>query len=481
MIPSVNITEISAGLSVLPAGAKTVAIAGPSTTGPFAEPIALGMVADVRKTFGRGPMAEAAALHAAKGIVPVCCRTAATTNGTAILNSGITGTSVPTLGENAAPTDDCHIRIRFKTGGVRGTVGITYQVSYNGGIAEDGYGPVTALGTDPAITLPPAEIGTVVVSLAAGTILAGDYVEIITTAPAPVALDLTAAYDALGRNGLKWNQLLVATPMTSALFAATNTAMTAWIQTGRRAWWVGNAALPTPSQTIPQYLTAQRAIFDSLDTSFGAVGFGDSWQSSALTSREQLRPISYGASARLAAVKDHVDIAQRNLGSLGTRILDSRGNVVRYDETSWPGADDARFMSCRRWAGKAGVFINNPRLLTQTGALIEFIQHRRVANLAQSLLDEYFADALSQPVLVDRKTGFILDVEAKRIEDNAVTYVMSVLGVGPMVSGFTVVISRTDQLLTTKTMTGAARLIPLAYPKTINLDFGFYNPAMQVR
>jgi hypothetical protein len=481
MIPSVNIQEISAGLSILPAGSKVVAIAGPSTIGPLNEPQALGMVGDIRSTFGRGPLAEAAALHASNGIIPVCCRVAATTDGSATLTSGVTGTSVPTLAASPDPIDDLYIRIRFRTGGVRGTAGIQYQISYNGGINEDSYGATTALGIDIAITLPPSEAGTVVVNLGAGTIIAGDYIDILTTAPAPVANDLTAGYDALARNGMNWGQVLVATPMTSSLLAATHAAMIAWIQTGRRAWWLGNCALPTPSQTMPQYLAAQRAIFDALDSTYGSVGFGDWWQSSALTSREQLRPISYKSSVRIASVKEHIDVAQRTLGSLGTRILDSKSNVARYDETTWPGADDARFMSARRWAKKVGVFINNPRLLAQPGALIEFIQHRRVANLAQSLLDDYFADALSSTILADKKTGFILDSEAKRLEKNAVTHVLAVLGVGPMVSDFTVVLSRTDQLLSTKTITGAARLVPLGYPKTINLEFGFYNPALQVR
>ena len=41
-------------------------------------------------------------------------------------------------------------------------------------------------------------------------------------------------------------------------------------------------------------------------------------------------------------------------------------------------------------------------------------------------------------------------------------------------------LSRTDNLLSTKTLTGQARITPLAYPKQINVDIGFFNPALQV-
>jgi uncharacterized membrane protein YphA (DoxX/SURF4 family) len=51
----------------------------------------------------------------------------------------------------------------------------------------------------------------------------------------------------------------------------------------------------------------------------------------------------------------------------------------------------------------------------------------------------------------------------------------------PKASGVLFALSRTDNLLSTKTMTGQARVIPLAYPEVISLDLGFFNPALQIQ
>jgi hypothetical protein len=39
---------------------------------------------------------------------------------------------------------------------------------------------------------------------------------------------------------------------------------------------------------------------------------------------------------------------------------------------------------------------------------------------------------------------------------------------------------RTDNILSTKTITVQGAIVPLAYPKVINFDIGFRNPALQV-
>jgi hypothetical protein len=56
----------------------------------------------------------------------------------------------------------------------------------------------------------------------------------------------------------------------------------------------------------------------------------------------------------------------------------------------------------------------------------------------------------------------------------------SVLTAKPKASGIQFSLSRTDNLLSTRTLNGTARVIPLAYPETIQLQVGFLNPALQV-
>jgi hypothetical protein len=54
----------------------------------------------------------------------------------------------------------------------------------------------------------------------------------------------------------------------------------------------------------------------------------------------------------------------------------------------------------------------------------------------------------------------------------------AVLRPKPKASGWSVVLSRTDNILSTGTLTGDLRVVPLAYTKTINLTAGFSNPAL---
>jgi hypothetical protein len=57
----------------------------------------------------------------------------------------------------------------------------------------------------------------------------------------------------------------------------------------------------------------------------------------------------------------------------------------------------------------------------------------------------------------------------------------SVLLAKPKASAVQFLLSRYDNLLATKTVTGDARIVPLAYPEFVTLTVGFYNPALQVQ
>jgi hypothetical protein len=51
---------------------------------------------------------------------------------------------------------------------------------------------------------------------------------------------------------------------------------------------------------------------------------------------------------------------------------------------------------------------------------------------------------------------------------------------GGLAGGKFVAVSRNDNLLSTRTLTGQGGIVPLAYPKAITFDIGFRNPALIV-
>jgi hypothetical protein len=190
--------------------------------------------------------------------------------------------------------------------------------------------------------------------------------------------------------------------------------------------------------------------------------------------------VSFSTAAREAFVSQEIDIADVNLGTLeGVSIRDVNGNPDEHDESLNPGLDDLRFGTLRTWDGE-GVYVNRPRLFSPNGSDFQLMPHRRVMNLAMETLRSYFIRRLNRPVLVSSTTGFILESEALEIEAGVMAQLRAQLLAKPKASAVQFTLSRTDNLLSTRTLTGSARVIPLAYPEDVELDVGFYNPALQV-
>jgi hypothetical protein len=251
---------------------------------------------------------------------------------------------------------------------------------------------------------------------------------------------------------------------------------------GKYHAWIGNTRMPNLDETEAAYLASLSAAFASKASVHGDLCAGACKLTSSVSGRKYQRPIAYAVAAREANASEEVNTADVNLGDLkGVSIRDNNGNADEHDESLNPGLDDARFTVLRTWEGIAGVYVNRPRLFSPEGSDFQLLTHRRVLNLAHAALRTYFARRLNKPVLVDVATGFILEAEALEIEAGALALLSATLLAKPKASGALFALSRTDNLLSTKTLTGQARVVPLSYPEFINLDLGFFNPALQVQ
>jgi hypothetical protein len=198
---------------------------------------------------------------------------------------------------------------------------------------------------------------------------------------------------------------------------------------------------------------------------------------SAVSGRRYRRPVALAAAAREASVSPHVNIAQIDLGPLpGVQLADDQGNPENHDELLNPGLDDSRFATLRTWNGRPGVYVNRPLVLCPLGSDFIILPYVRVMNLAIEIYLQYLEHVLSRPLLVDQKTGYILESEARRIEQGATQAGKAVLGAAPMVSSSQVTVARDDDILRTEEMNCEADLVPLAYPQKINLRMKFVAP-----
>ena len=192
--PRVTITTTDGAVPVLPPGSKMLAIVGPSSSGTADVPAAFTRPADIIAALGDGPLVELGCRVVKAGVPVLLVKAAASTPGSAgaavqaadgtvsAVTHGGTGSSVGTIHTGSKPNGAFSVIVKFPIGGTRGTGGMVYQISLDGG---ETWGFATALGTDVAIVIPGigAAPATVQLDLAAGTIATDDYYAFTTTAP----------------------------------------------------------------------------------------------------------------------------------------------------------------------------------------------------------------------------------------------------------------------------------------------------------
>jgi len=482
--PTVNVTELDGALGILPATAgRLLAVVGVSSSGPIDTPATFARVSDVVASFGVGPLVEAAAYYIEKyGRPVIIVRTGQSVLGAfpagavvAFVGTGTSAITVDNIG--SAPADDFEFAFKVVTGGTIGVAGITFQWSLDGG---RNYSPVTDLGIATSFIFP--DSGGVQIDFAAGTLVADDLATFRGDAPNWNGAEIGTALDALFASSVAWENVHIVGALDGTTFDVIDPKFTGGLLVGRYHGWIGHARMPDLAETEAAYLAALAAIFDTKATVHGEICAGAAKTSSSVSGRSYRRPVSFAVGSREGFVSEEIDISDVNLGSLpGVSIRDANGNADEHDESLNPGLDDARFTVLRTWLGVQGVYVNRPRILSAAGSDFDLFTKRRVLNIAHAVLRLYFIRRLNKPILVDATSGFILEREALEIESGARAAMRSVLLAKPKASAVQFTLSRTDNVLSTKTLTGTARVVPLAYPEFIDLEVGFLNPALQVQ
>lgn len=479
-IPSVTITQQDNALGVLPPSAgRILAIVGASSAGPLTTPAAFGRVRDVTATFGAGPLVEAAA-HAIEryGRPVLLVRTGTTVDGaaSAVDDDAVTGTSVITADVVATePLDDYEVVFRVVAGGTIGTAGITFKWSLDGGRTMSA---TTALGTANTFTIPGSGV---TLDFAAGTLVAGDEATFRTTAPQWNASELGAALDALKVTATDWGLVEIVGAIDATAFDTIETKIASIVASGKDVAWIGSARVPGIGESDATYQAAIAAVFASKASTYGVLTAGAHEMTSSVSARRYMRPVSFTAAPRENSLSEEQNSADIKLGPiLGVSIVDELGNPKHHDEAKSPGLDDARFYVLRTWERRAGVFVNRPRLFSPAGSDFQLLVHRRVMNIALTVLRAYFEERLNSPILVDRTSGFILESEALAIESGANGRLAAALLAKPKASDAYCVVARNENLLSTRNLSADARVVPLAYAESVTLSVGFSNPALSV-
>lgn len=382
------------------------------------------------------------------------------------------GTSDVTIDGGASCDDDYQAFVEIVEGGIVGTDAIVLRWAL-----DDGRTPSAdyLLGTADHFIFP--DSGGVRINFAAGTLPTGMTIAFPTVAPCWNNTDLLNAAKALKNSAIDWEIVIVTGPLTPSAVGVLDT-----VFADRKHAWIGSVRTPVGDETDADYTTSLLASFSSTASTYGELCAADCEQLSAIDGRQYRRPAVFPIGGAEASATPEEDIARLNRGALpGCNIRDTAGNPKYHDEFITPGLSDAGFSVLRTWDPDIarGVYPNNPYLFSSPGSDFDIMPKRRVMNIAHRAFKLYMSHRLAEKVFVDKKTGFITEADAREIQNGAQAAIAT--ATKGMVSAVTVVVNRTDNLLSGAPITGSYRLVSLAYPGKAEFSAGFENPALNVQ
>lgn len=466
-IPNVNITVLDGALGIIqPSTANVQAKLGTCHTGAVGTLYSFTSPTQALATLGYGPLTEAVchALAVAGGNVlamPVNPSVAGAPGSVTHTGSGA-GTVVTT---GTVPFDSYNVLMTIILGGLKGTMTFTY--SLDGGKSTS---PVITSPSGGTYAIPNSGVDLV---LDTGAYVAGDTYTFQCTAPGYASGDVTTAMTALLAQPNTWGWVHLVGQLSTASSAATlaGTLETTMESAASTNFRYAFAVLEAPDDTDSNLESA----FASVNTPRVMVAAGFEDLASSLTGLTLKRSAGFPVTARMGLVPVSQDLGQVSTGSLP-------GVTKLYrDENATPGLDAAGFTTLRTLVGQPGFYVTTGRLFVPLTSDYTLVQNRRVMDLACTVSRAALLYFLNSSVRVKKSNGTIQDADAARIEAFVGGQISAAIVAPGFASAASLVVDRTNNVLSTQTINVSTRIVPLGYAKTINENIGFLNPALQIQ
>jgi Protein of unknown function (DUF2586) len=489
-VPQVNLNVLDGGLSqAIPAGGNIEYVIGIGSTGPYYQVVTSTNPATFQAN-GSGPGIEAAGFIANSTGNPVAFvavpAASPGTNTAVVPNTPGGSTSVMTL--SGTPNDTYYAVCTVITGGTIGVNGIQVSVSLDAGRTI--YGSYN-LGTSSTL----AVTGTgLTLNFAAGTLVAADKFSWVSSEPtwsdaavqsainALVALPSLLPEDIIVVGGSAQRNGAGTVGCTAGDATAFDGYMTTLFNKKRfnrllceagDALWGGAS-----SETEAAWMTSLETAFVNVSSLRVGVCAGNYNVISPYSQTQFRRSLLWCAAARDSQVAIQVDLGRVSDGALANLVLPTTPDgYIYHDENVNPGLDAARFLTARGFLNRPGLFITNPNLMCPPGSDFNWLQHGHVIDGACLIAYNYFIEQLSSSVRVG-SNGYILKQDALGLQYGCNAQLANGLTNAGAVSSATCVVSQTDLILSTATLTVTVSVVPLGYLKTINVTITFVNPAV---
>lgn len=463
-----------------PGGANILAVVGVSSAGVANAPLQTSAPSNITANFGVGPGPQLATLVAASSGQPVIFIKASTVTAGVLAGSvqaTVPGGSTSVVSVTGVPFDTYYFRATVVTGGTVGTPGIQVNLSLDAGRTI-----YQVLNLGSLSTFAVNNTG-LTITFGAGTLVAGDYFSIVAVEPKWSDSTLTSALQSLVQSVTAFEDVVVAgdVPSSSAVnLDAQATALfnkrryTRILCNARDAVWGG-----TSTESEAQWIASIQSDYQSYASLRVGVSAGHYNVVSPIDQSQYRRPLSWLAAVRDASVLISEDLGYVGRGPLSPLTLPSSPDgFIYHDEQVNPGLDAARFMAAIRYIGFPGIFIQNGNLMAPPGSDFNWLQHGHVVDTASYIIYYYLTNVLGKSLRVNSTTGFILSQDAATLEQNGNAQLAANLVAPGHVSSATFSVVRNNNILATNTLIGVVSIVPLAYPKTINVTIQYVNPAV---
>lgn len=397
------------------------------------------------------------------------------------------GSSPPTVTLTGNSIDDVVGRVEILTGGARGTATFRYCLDYDS---------VRGTGTwsDPITTAATVVLDNsgITVGFDTGT-YATDHVYSFTgAAPTHSNTQITDGLDALYASGEDLGGIFIVSAPAgatdadratalAATFAAVSAKVDVFESAGYKYLWCmlsAGAPVGTSSSALATWRTALTSATMSVlahQRMLIAAGYGR--QVSVIDARTYRRPVAWRILERLSTSDISEHLGRVESGPMQTLLSIEHDEGVTGGLSA--GSAGQRYITLRTHPGRTGYYVTESHTFAAVGSDYSKVERLRVINRAAKVGRNYLVGKIGDSALVDASTGRILESEAAVLDSEMTGELTTALVTAPSKTGkghassVAGRVSRTDDLVTTSTLTGQFSVQPLGYFRAIDFTIGF--------
>lgn len=435
------------------------------------------------------PAVKAAAFHLSQNGSAVYVVPVDTTGGTAAALSAVTATATgsATVAVSGTPKDDYEWKMVIITGGEFAVS--TAKFSFDGG--QTYRAPITLSAS---VTTYATETG-ITFGITAGSgddFVAGDYYTGTSTAAVATAANYGDCIDAAVAEDFTFGVLhLVGMPAGASdankASAAASRVATAQTKAAAAETSYCYISVFNDSANVTNNASGDTDLVSAFASTeanrcFQGAGFLDTLD--PIDETWQKRPVTWAAVSRARQIAISEDPAfvgaiQGSLGSAVRIVRDINGTKTLYlDSRRRSTLHNARFLTARTHKKLLGAYICGSLSMAPVNSDFEKLPNRRVIDRASELTYAILVPKLNSTLRVNSTTGRILEEDAQSIE----TYANALLraGLSGQCSGVTLIVNRTDNLVSSPVLRVRTLVVPFGYAEQIENTISFLNPALSL-